>query len=126
MKGSRKWKVFDMTTTLSDLHRSFLARHLRLAPIAAVRVSPLGTVIFGTYMNERYGVCNKEESLEIFDTFYEQRGLIEFLLSSFSTLIHFKVCKADMTSHTRDSYGVTKDKPYSRLLLPCTVLYQHN
>lgn len=53
-----------------------LSHHRQLAPSAAVRVSPLclGTMTFGTAHSERYGVCDKETSFQILDTFYEEGG----------------------------------------------------
>ncbi|GAA5873967.1 hypothetical protein JCM8547_001590 [Rhodosporidiobolus lusitaniae] len=53
-----------------------LARHRLLAPSAAVRVSPLclGTMTFGDAHSDRYGVCNKETSFKILDTFVKNGG----------------------------------------------------
>lgn len=53
-----------------------LARYRQLAPTASVRVSPLclGTMTFGDAHSERYGVCDKETSFKILDTYYDQGG----------------------------------------------------
>ncbi|UPK95699.1 hypothetical protein LCI18_006634 [Fusarium solani-melongenae] len=56
--------------------RSLLGRHRLLAPTAGVFVSPicLGTMNFGSVMNDSLGECTKETAFEILDYFYEQGG----------------------------------------------------
>lgn len=53
-----------------------LARYRTLAPTAAIRVSPLclGSMTFGDVHSDRYGVCSKETTFQILDTFYENGG----------------------------------------------------
>ncbi|WAO95786.1 Aldo-ket-red domain-containing protein [Fusarium falciforme] len=56
--------------------KSLLGRHRLLAPTAGVFVSPicLGTMNFGSVMNDSLGECTKETAFEILDYFYEQGG----------------------------------------------------
>ncbi|KAI8654145.1 Aldo-ket-red domain-containing protein [Fusarium sp. Ph1] len=56
--------------------KSLLGRHRLLAPTAGVFVSPicLGTMNFGSVMNDSLGECTKETAFEILDYFYGQGG----------------------------------------------------
>ncbi|KAI4862865.1 putative aldo/keto reductase [Hypoxylon rubiginosum] len=56
--------------------KSLLGYHRQLAPSAAVKVSPLclGTMGFGTQLEELMGPCDKGASFELLDFFYENGG----------------------------------------------------
>ncbi|KAI6082005.1 putative aldo/keto reductase [Hypoxylon rubiginosum] len=56
--------------------KSLLGYHRQLAPSAAVKVSPLclGTMGFGTQLEELMGRCDRNTSFEILDFFYESGG----------------------------------------------------
>ncbi|XXG99548.1 hypothetical protein Hte_005887 [Hypoxylon texense] len=56
--------------------KSLLGYHRQLAPTAALKVSPLclGTMGFGTQLEELMGPCDKETSFGLLDFFYENEG----------------------------------------------------
>ncbi|KAL6699714.1 NADP-dependent oxidoreductase domain-containing protein [Trichoderma pleuroticola] len=56
--------------------KSLLGYHRQLAPLAAVKVSPLclGGMGFGTAWEDSMGSCDKKTSFELMDYFYSQGG----------------------------------------------------